>query len=120
MQTALGGLPEHQRPGPARRPAARAARHRVAAAQRDPRRVVREAEGRAVRVPAAGPRGLPDQRRRAVRARPAAQREDPGRAGDRLQLAEPDHFRVVTLPRVADLEDAIGRIGRFLATYRQA
>ncbi len=31
----------------------------------------------------------------------------------------PDHFRVVTLPRVADLEEAIGRIGRFLSTYRQ-
>jgi alanine-synthesizing transaminase len=30
---------------------------------------------------------------------------------------KPDHFRVVTLPRVADLEEAIGRIGRFLATY---
>ena len=31
----------------------------------------------------------------------------------------PDHFRVVTLPRVDDLEQAIGRIGRFLKTYRQ-
>jgi alanine-synthesizing transaminase len=31
----------------------------------------------------------------------------------------PDHFRVVTLPRVADLEEAFGRIGTFLATYRQ-
>ncbi|MGI5242957.1 pyridoxal phosphate-dependent aminotransferase [Dactylosporangium sp. CA-139066] len=32
---------------------------------------------------------------------------------------QPDHFRIVTLPRVADLEDAIGRLGRFLATYAQ-
>ncbi|WP_238005797.1 pyridoxal phosphate-dependent aminotransferase [Dactylosporangium sp. AC04546] len=31
----------------------------------------------------------------------------------------PDHFRIVTLPRVADLTDAVGRIGRFLSTYRQ-
>ena len=31
----------------------------------------------------------------------------------------PDHFRVVTLPRVVDLEQAIGRIGNFLKTYRQ-
>ncbi|HEY7224069.1 MAG TPA: pyridoxal phosphate-dependent aminotransferase [Micromonosporaceae bacterium] len=31
----------------------------------------------------------------------------------------PDHFRVVTLPRVADLEEAIGRIASFLETYRQ-
>lgn len=31
----------------------------------------------------------------------------------------PDHFRVVTLPRVADLEEAFGRIGAFLETYHQ-
>lgn len=31
----------------------------------------------------------------------------------------PDHFRVVTLPRIDDLEQAIGRIGNFLKTYRQ-
>ena len=31
----------------------------------------------------------------------------------------PDHFRVVTLPRVDDLEMAIGRIGNFLKNYRQ-
>jgi alanine-synthesizing transaminase len=31
----------------------------------------------------------------------------------------PDHFRVVTLPRVADLEEAIGRIGTFLSAYAQ-
>jgi alanine-synthesizing transaminase len=29
-----------------------------------------------------------------------------------------DHFRIVTLPRVADLEEAIGRIARFLGTYQ--
>ena len=31
----------------------------------------------------------------------------------------PDHFRVVTLPRVDELDMAIGRIGNFLKTYRQ-
>ncbi len=31
----------------------------------------------------------------------------------------PDHFRVVTLPRVDELEMAIGRIGSFLKTYQQ-
>ncbi|MDX6393483.1 MAG: alanine-synthesizing transaminase [Streptosporangiaceae bacterium] len=31
----------------------------------------------------------------------------------------PDHFRILTLPRVDDLDAAIGRIGRFLAGYRQ-
>ena len=39
--------------------------------------------------------------------------------GTGFNWPEPDHFRVVTLPRVADLKDAIGRIGRFLSTYRQ-
>ena len=32
---------------------------------------------------------------------------------------EPDHFRLVFLPREEILADAIGRIDRFLATYRQ-
>ena len=31
---------------------------------------------------------------------------------------EPDHFRLVTLPEASVLEDAIGRIGDFLATRR--
>lgn len=31
----------------------------------------------------------------------------------------PDHFRIVTLPRVDDLELAIGRFERFLSGYRQ-
>jgi alanine-synthesizing transaminase len=31
----------------------------------------------------------------------------------------PDHFRILTLPHAADLDDAIGRIGTFLETYRQ-
>jgi alanine-synthesizing transaminase len=32
---------------------------------------------------------------------------------------DPDHLRIVTLPAVEVLEDAIGRFGRFLETYRQ-
>jgi alanine-synthesizing transaminase len=39
--------------------------------------------------------------------------------GTGFNWKRPDHFRVVTLPRVADLKDAIGRIGRFLSTYKQ-
>ncbi len=39
--------------------------------------------------------------------------------GTGFNWARPDHFRIVTLPRVKDLEEAIGRIGRFLATYQQ-
>jgi alanine-synthesizing transaminase len=39
--------------------------------------------------------------------------------GTAFNWPEPDHFRVVTLPRVPELEDAIGRIARFLGHYRQ-
>jgi alanine-synthesizing transaminase len=38
--------------------------------------------------------------------------------GTGFNWPRPDHFRIVTLPRVADLEEAIGRIARFLSTYR--
>ena len=38
--------------------------------------------------------------------------------GTGFNWPRPDHFRVVTLPRVADLEEAIGRIGRFLTSYK--
>jgi len=31
----------------------------------------------------------------------------------------PDHFRLVFLPRVEDLEDAVGRLEKFLSTYSQ-
>jgi alanine-synthesizing transaminase len=31
----------------------------------------------------------------------------------------PDHFRIVFLPRVEELEDAVGRLEKFLATYSQ-
>jgi alanine-synthesizing transaminase len=39
--------------------------------------------------------------------------------GTGFNWPRPDHFRIVTLPPVADLEDAVTRIGRFLTTYRQ-
>ena len=38
--------------------------------------------------------------------------------GTGFNWPEPDHFRLVTLPDVAVLEEAIGRIGEFLATRR--
>ena len=31
----------------------------------------------------------------------------------------PDHFRVVTLPYAGQLEEAIGKLARFLETYQQ-
>lgn len=38
--------------------------------------------------------------------------------GTGFNWPRPDHFRVVTLPRVVELEDAMGRLARFLSTYR--
>ena len=39
--------------------------------------------------------------------------------GTGFNWPKPDHFRIVTLPHVEDLETAIGRFGHFLSTYRQ-
>ena len=39
--------------------------------------------------------------------------------GTGFNWPRPDHFRIITLPRVDELDAAIGRIGRFLAGYRQ-
>jgi alanine-synthesizing transaminase len=78
-----------------------------------------QAQGGAVHVPAAGPQGLPDRRRPAVRLRTAGRGEGADRAGHRLQLDRADHFRLVFLPNVDDLTEAIGRIERFLAHYRK-
>lgn len=39
--------------------------------------------------------------------------------GSGFNWGTPDHFRVVFLPNMDDLQDAIGRIARFLDTYRK-
>ena len=39
--------------------------------------------------------------------------------GTGFNWKQPDHFRIVTLPHVEDLEIAIGRFERFLSTYSQ-
>jgi alanine-synthesizing transaminase len=39
--------------------------------------------------------------------------------GSGFSYPDTDHFRIVFLPRAEELTDAIGRIGEFLATYRQ-
>ena len=38
--------------------------------------------------------------------------------GTGFNWPRPDHFRLVTLPRVEEIEDAVGRIATFLAAYR--
>ncbi|MBQ6798360.1 MAG: aminotransferase class I/II-fold pyridoxal phosphate-dependent enzyme [Oscillospiraceae bacterium] len=40
--------------------------------------------------------------------------------GRGFNWSEPDHFRVVYLPRVEVLEDAMGKLSDFLSTYRQS
>ena len=39
--------------------------------------------------------------------------------GSGFNWPEPDHFRIVFLPRVEDLQTGIERLGRFLGLYRQ-
>lgn len=39
--------------------------------------------------------------------------------GGGFNWKEPDHFRIVYLPRVEVLEEAFGKLGDFLETYRQ-
>ena len=39
--------------------------------------------------------------------------------GSGFNWKQPDHFRVVYLPRVEVLDEAIGKLSDFLATYRQ-
>ncbi|MBD1391006.1 pyridoxal phosphate-dependent aminotransferase [Neiella sp. HB171785] len=39
--------------------------------------------------------------------------------GSGFNLPTTDHFRIVTLPRAEELQEAIARIGRFLESYRQ-
>ena len=39
--------------------------------------------------------------------------------GRGFNWSEPDHFRVVYLPRVEVLEDAMGKLADFLSGYRQ-
>ncbi|WP_309071473.1 pyridoxal phosphate-dependent aminotransferase [Arthrobacter sp.] len=38
--------------------------------------------------------------------------------GTAFNWINPDHFRMVTLPSVKDIEDAIGRLAEFLSTYK--
>lgn len=39
--------------------------------------------------------------------------------GSGFNWKEPDHFRIVYLPRIEILQDAMGKLGDFLATYHQ-
>ena len=84
-----------------------------------PGRHLREAEGGAVSLPAARPQGLQDQGRPADGPRPAAGREDHGRAGYGVQLAGARSLphRDAALDRGSD--GCRDRIGNFLDGYSQ-
>ena len=75
--------------------------------------------GRALLLPAARPRGLRRSRTTRtfvidlLRAKKILVTHGTG-----FNWPEPDHFRLVTLPDVEVLEEAIGRIADFLATRR--
>jgi alanine-synthesizing transaminase len=87
---------------------------------RHSRRQLRQAEGGAVHVSAPRPAGLSDRGRPGVHRRTAAGRARAAGPGQRLQLAAPDHFRLVFLPHEDDLRDAIARIARFLEAIASA
>ncbi len=120
IQTALGG---YQSINDLVAPGGRLCRQRDLAYElidRDPGRDLRQAEGRAVHVPAAGPEDVPDRGRPAVRPRAARAEEQVLIVqGTGFNWPQPDHFRLVFLPHEDDLRDAIGRIARFLDSYRK-
>ena len=39
--------------------------------------------------------------------------------GSGFNWPKPDHFRIVFLPHIEDLEESLGRLERFLSSYRQ-
>ena len=89
IQTALGGYQSiDDLVAPGGRLCA-PARPRAPAADGDPRRHLRQAEGGALHVPEARPEALPDRGRPAVRLRAARRAEGADRPGHRLQLAAP-------------------------------
>ena len=111
---------DDRRPHRPRRAAPRAARPGVGRAQRDPRRLLRQAARRALRVPEARPRA-------STRSRTTSSSCSTCCCEEKIQVVQgtgfnwptPDHFRILTLPHAETLDDAITRIGRFLETYRQ-
>ena len=117
IQTALGGYQSIEELIGARRPLLRAVDARPPAAQRDPRRHLVKPARRALLLPAPRPGGLRHRRRRGrscidlLRAKKILVTHGTG-----FNWPEPDHFRLVTLPDVDVLEEAIGRIADFLAT----
>ena len=114
-----GRLSEHQRIHSARRPPVRTAQPHLGTAQRHSGRLLRKTSGRAVHVPAHRRQALQHPRRPETGAGPAAAGKVLLVQGTAFNWPYPDHVRIVTLPRVDELEMAVGKLGRFLEGYHQ-
>ena len=113
-----GGLPVHRGADRPRGPLLRAEHAGRQAPQRHPGRLLGPAAGRALLLPPPRPRvyAIEDDQQFVIdllRSKKILVTHGTG-----FNWPEPDHFRLVTLPDVALLEEAIGRIAEFLATRR--
>jgi alanine-synthesizing transaminase len=70
--------------------------------------------------PRLDPEDVPDRGRPAVLPGAAAGNQGDAGAGHGLQLAAPDHFRIVFLPHEDDLREAIGRVAKIPGAVPQA
>ena len=118
IQTALGGyqsISEFIQPGGR----LYEQRNRTGTAQRHSGRLLRKTSGRAVHVPAHRRQALQHPRRPETGAGPAAAGKVLLVQGTAFNWPYPDHVRIVTLPRVDELEMAVGKLGRFTEGYHQ-
>ena len=114
-----GRLPVDRGADRARRAVLRAEHARPPAAQRDPRRLARSSRtGALYCFPRLDPEVYPIEDDEAFVIDLLRAKKILVTHGTGFNWPEPDHFRLVTLPDVDVLEEAIGRIADFLATRR--
>ncbi len=120
IQTALGGLPEHQGPCCADGAAVPPARPGLRAADADPGRQRRQAQGGGFTCSRGWtPKVYPIADDQQFAYELLAEEKVLIVQGTGFNWPEHDHFRLVFLPNVDDLREAVGRIDRFLAGYRR-
>ena len=120
VQAALGGVQSHRRADRAGRPAARAARRRLGGAQRDPRRLLRQA----ARARSTRSRG---STRRSTRSATTSKLVYDLLVSEQILLVQgtgfnwptPDHFRIVTSPTRASSRMRIGYLRTTSSCSRQ-
>jgi alanine-synthesizing transaminase len=114
-----GRLPEHQR---ADRPGGRLRRQRDVAYElitAIPGVSCVKPQAALLHVPALDPKMYPIADDRQFFLELLQETRGDAGAGLGLQLAGPEHFRIVFLPHEDDLREAVGRIARFLDNYRK-